>query len=139
MGIHTGEPALGDDGGYLGIDVHRTARICAAGHGGQVLVSQATRSVTADADFQFLDLGEHLFRGFARPERIFQLAAPGLPERFPSLRSPTAGPFEGNEHSLAVVAQAAVMRSRPQMPRALRRRRPTARRLADISWKVRSA
>jgi DNA-binding NarL/FixJ family response regulator/class 3 adenylate cyclase len=89
IGIHTGEPILGESG-YEGLDVHRVARICAAGHGGQVLVSQTTRNLleagqVLEAEFQ--DLGEHGLRGLPRPERIFQLIAPDLPAQFPPLRT----------------------------------------------------
>ena len=88
-GIHTGEPAVGESG-YEGLDVHRVARICAAGHGGQVLVSQTTRNLleagqVLEAEFQ--DLGEHELRGLPRPERLFQLVAPDLPSEFPPLRT----------------------------------------------------
>jgi DNA-binding NarL/FixJ family response regulator/class 3 adenylate cyclase len=88
-GIHTGEPVLGESG-YEGLDVHRVARICQAGHGGQVLVSQTTRNLleagqVPEAEFQ--DLGEHELRGLPRPERIFQLIAPDLPAEFPALRT----------------------------------------------------
>ena len=89
VGIHTGEPLLGESG-YEGLDVHRVARICAAGHGGQVLVSQTTRNLleagqVPEAEFQ--DLGEHELRGLPRPERIFQVLAPELPAKFPALRT----------------------------------------------------
>jgi class 3 adenylate cyclase len=89
VGIHTGEPILGESG-YEGLDVHRVARICAAGHGGQVLVSQTTRNLleagqVPEAEFQ--DLGEHDLRGLPRPERLFQLLAPDLPAEFPPLRT----------------------------------------------------
>jgi DNA-binding NarL/FixJ family response regulator len=88
-GIHTGEPILGESG-YEGLDVHRVARICGAGHGGQVLISQTTRNLleagqVPEAEFQ--DLGEHDLRGLPRPERIFQLLAPDLPAEFPPLRT----------------------------------------------------
>ena len=138
MGIHTGEPALGDDGGYLGLDVHRTARICAAGHGGQVLVSEATRALALDGGVRFVDLGEYQFRGFARAERVYQLAAEGLAERFPALRTASAVPFAGQERTLGKAAQGLVSRGRPKLPAVLRRRPPTARRLADLSWQIRS-
>jgi DNA-binding NarL/FixJ family response regulator/class 3 adenylate cyclase len=89
VAIHTGEPALGESG-YEGLDVHRVARICGAGHGGQVLVSQTTRNLleagqVPEAEFQ--DLGEHELRGLPRPERLFQLIAPDLPAEFPPLRT----------------------------------------------------
>src|SRR5215204_2798011 len=71
MGLHTGEPAV-SDGGYVGIDVHRAARIAAAGHGGQVLVSQATRDLV---DAEVRDLGEHRLKDLSAPERLFQLVA----------------------------------------------------------------
>jgi DNA-binding NarL/FixJ family response regulator len=81
MGIHTGEP-MRVDGGYVGVDVHRAARICAAGHGGQVLISAATRaSLPANADLR--DLGEHRLRGLDEPERIFQLGT----QLHPALRT----------------------------------------------------
>ena len=82
VGLHTGEPALVADG-YLGLDVHRAARICAAGHGGQILLSQATRELVPGEDA--LDLGRHRLKGIARPERIFQLAPVGLRADFPPL------------------------------------------------------
>jgi class 3 adenylate cyclase len=69
MGLHTGEPLVTDEG-YVGLDVHRAARITAAGHGGQVLLSQITRDLV-DADVR--DLGEHLLKDLPRPERIYQL------------------------------------------------------------------
>jgi DNA-binding NarL/FixJ family response regulator/class 3 adenylate cyclase len=83
MGIHTGEPALEDDD-YVGIDVHRVARLCSAGHGGQVLVSGATLEALEDADVE--DLGEHELRGLPEPERIFQLVLTGTENDFPPLR-----------------------------------------------------
>jgi DNA-binding NarL/FixJ family response regulator len=86
MGIHTGEPTLAE-GGYVGIDVHRAARICAAGHGGQVLVSHATHElVVGDEELDFRDLGEHALKGIPRPERIYQLVVPGLADEFGPLR-----------------------------------------------------
>jgi DNA-binding NarL/FixJ family response regulator/class 3 adenylate cyclase len=83
MGIHTGEPALEDDD-YVGIDVHRVARLCSAGHGGQVLVSEATLEALEDADVE--DLGEHELRGLPEPERIFQLVRTDAENAFPPLR-----------------------------------------------------
>ena len=80
MGIHTGEPAVGEEG-YLGVDVVRAARICAEARGGEVLVSETTKSLvqrTADG-IELRDAGEHLFKGFEQPERLFRLAGEGLP------------------------------------------------------------
>jgi DNA-binding NarL/FixJ family response regulator/class 3 adenylate cyclase len=83
MGIHTGVPMLGDDG-YVGLDVHRAHRICSAGHGGQILLSEATSSLVADA--RVLELGVHRLRDLAEPERLFQLVHDELPCAFPQLR-----------------------------------------------------
>jgi predicted ATPase len=69
MGLHTGEPTL-SGGSYTGLDVHRAARIAAAGHGGQVLMSQATRDL---AGVEVRDLGPHHLKDLPEPERIFQL------------------------------------------------------------------
>jgi predicted ATPase/Tfp pilus assembly protein PilF len=80
MGLHTGEPVITDEG-YVGIEVHRAARIAAAGHGGQVLMSQSTHDlVAADA---LKDLGEHRLKDLTAPERIYQLGD----GEFPPLQS----------------------------------------------------
>ena len=83
IGLHTGSPAL-RDGAYFGMDVHRAARICQAGHGGQVLLSAATRD-ELDGGYRLRDLGEHELPGLPEAERIFQLDIPGLPTHFPPL------------------------------------------------------
>jgi DNA-binding NarL/FixJ family response regulator/class 3 adenylate cyclase len=83
MGMHTGQPSVRPEG-YFGIDVHRAARICQAGHGGQILLSEPTRNAF-DGHHLLEDLGIHQLRGLPEPERIFQLNAPGLPNRFPAL------------------------------------------------------
>ena len=72
MGIHTGEASITADE-YHGLAVHRAARICSAGIGGQILVSQATHSLLEDEDLAFVDLGEQQLKDFARPVRIFEL------------------------------------------------------------------
>jgi class 3 adenylate cyclase len=75
MGMHTGEPTVGDEG-YHGLGVHRAARIMAAGHGGQILLSQATCSVLEDDELpgiRLRDLVEHRLKDLDRPEHIFQL------------------------------------------------------------------
>jgi DNA-binding NarL/FixJ family response regulator/class 3 adenylate cyclase len=84
MGMHTGRPAL-SEGTYFGVDVHRAARICQAGHGGQILASADT-GAALEGDAELRDLGEHELRGLPRPERIFQLVVPGLALDFPPLR-----------------------------------------------------
>jgi class 3 adenylate cyclase len=89
MGLHSGEPARHEDG-YVGLDVHRAARIAAAAHGRQVVASDATRLLAAahlPAGVCFRDLGFHRLKDIEAPERLFQLTAVGLPDRFPPLRS----------------------------------------------------
>jgi predicted ATPase/class 3 adenylate cyclase len=87
MGLHTGEPRLTDEG-YVGLDVHKGARIAAVGHGGQVLLSQTTRALV-DADVR--DLGVHRLKDLSAPERIYQLEVDGLPCDFPLLKTVEAG------------------------------------------------
>jgi DNA-binding NarL/FixJ family response regulator/class 3 adenylate cyclase len=77
MGLHTGTAAL-ERSTYVGLDVHRGARVCAAATGGQVLVSSSVRAHAHDTDVQFADLGEHLLPGFPERERIFQVLHEGL-------------------------------------------------------------
>jgi predicted ATPase/class 3 adenylate cyclase len=79
VGLHTGAPLLADEG-YVGDDVHRAARIAAAGHGGQVLVSAATAPLVGG---ELNDLGDHRFKDLAYPERVFQLGG----GQYPPLRS----------------------------------------------------
>jgi len=93
MGVHTGEADVGLDG-YVGLDVHRAARICAAGHGGQVLISGSTRALVADelpADVALRDLGEHRLKDLERPEHLFQLVIGGLLAEFPPPASVSPG------------------------------------------------
>lgn len=121
MGIHTGEPSVGDDG-YLGIAVHRAARICATGNGGQVLVSRTTRDLLEDtrtAEWELRDLGEHALKDFDEPEHLYEIVVAGLPDRFMPLRTPAEQPeeattFAGREHELAAVAQAKTAGIRPE-------------------------
>ncbi|MGZ4381309.1 MAG: adenylate/guanylate cyclase domain-containing protein, partial [Gaiellaceae bacterium] len=84
MGLHTGEPAV-EGGAYLGLDVNRAARICAAAHGGQVLLSQTTRELVTRG-VQTEDLGRFSLAGLTEPEHLFQLVVPGMASRFPSPR-----------------------------------------------------
>src|SRR5918911_4434706 len=102
MGVHRGEPLVTEEG-YVGLDVHRAARIAGVGHGGQVLVSQSTRELV---DEGLQDLGEHRLKDLTAPERIYQLGD----GNFPPLRSlnqsnlpeqPT--PFVGREKELGEV------------------------------------
>jgi predicted ATPase/class 3 adenylate cyclase len=84
MGIHTGEPTRTEEG-YVGVDLHRGARLMAAGHGGQVVLSQATRDLLADVPVR--DLGEHRLKDLTHPQRLYQLLADGLASHFPPPRS----------------------------------------------------
>lgn len=93
MGLHTGQ-AVAADGRYTGLAVHRAARIGAAGHGGQILVSQATQTLLEDEEedlhVHLRDLGEQSLKDLARPVRLYQAAADGLAESFPPVRGHTA-------------------------------------------------
>ena len=89
MGLHTGEPQISDLG-YTGIDVHRAARIGAAAHGEQVLLSQTTVDLVGDElpdGVSLLDLGEHRLKDLRQPKHLYQLVIPGLPSDFPPLKS----------------------------------------------------
>ena len=89
MGLHTGEPEQHDHG-YVGIDLHRGARICAAAHGGQVVVSSVTRALAGDdSDLAFVDLGRHRLRDMG-DERLFQLVVTTGESAFPPLRTSSA-------------------------------------------------
>jgi len=100
MGIHTGTPDLGEEG-YVGVDVHRAARIAACGHGGQGLVSASTAALVGTDGLR--DLGEHRLKDLSAPERIYQLGDGD----FPPLKSLhrtnlpiPATPFLGREREL---------------------------------------
>jgi predicted ATPase/class 3 adenylate cyclase len=112
IGVHTGTGVLGGDD-YVGIDVHRAARIAAAAHGGQTVLSEAT-AVLAERgipdELALRDLGKHRLKDLAQPEAIFQLVVPGLQEEFPVLNTLDAIPnnlpaigtsFVGREDELA--------------------------------------
>jgi predicted ATPase/class 3 adenylate cyclase len=94
MGLHTGEPIVGG-ANYVGLAVHRAARICAVGHGGQILVSSATREVLEDdlrPVISFRDLGERRLKDFDRPEHLFQVVVDDLAADFPPLASVPVSP-----------------------------------------------
>lgn len=115
MALHTGDAEF-RDGDYFGAPLNRVARILAAGHGGQILVSLSTEELVRDAissDIRLLDLGECKLRGMSRPERVFQISADALPASFPPLRflemvpnnlPQTANSFVGREKELQTVA-----------------------------------
>jgi predicted ATPase/class 3 adenylate cyclase len=116
MGVHTGEGILGGDD-YAGIDVHRAARIADAAHGGQVILSDATRGLVQHAlpaGVSLRDLGVHRLRGIADPERLHELVIEGLASDFPAPRTLDARPnnlplqltsFVGREEAIAEVEQ----------------------------------
>jgi predicted ATPase/class 3 adenylate cyclase len=94
IGIHTGEPTATGEG-YVGIDVHRAARVMSAGHGGQVLLTQSTRDLLSgelsDA-VSLRDLGEHRLKDLTHPQRLYQLVIPGLENDFPTPKTLEARP-----------------------------------------------
>jgi predicted ATPase/DNA-binding SARP family transcriptional activator len=116
IGIHTGEPSVGPTG-YVGLDVPRAARICSAGHGGQVLISQSTRELVENElpdGIALRDLGEHRLRDLERPQRLSQLVIEGLPNEFSALRTlenrPTNLPVQptpliGREREVAAIVE----------------------------------
>jgi predicted ATPase/class 3 adenylate cyclase len=104
VGLHTGTPLIGDEG-YVGHDVHRAARVAAAGHGGQVLVSASTARLV---DVELTDLGEHRFKDLSAPERVYQLGDgqfPPLKSLFRTNLPVPATPFLGRERELADVVK----------------------------------
>jgi class 3 adenylate cyclase len=119
MGLHSGEPARHDDG-YVGMDVHRAARIAAAAHGGQVVLSEAACLLAGNRlppGVTMRDLGFHRLKDIAAPEHLYQLVTAGLPEWFPPLKSlgaPTSLP--------ARTADGPATAALPASPRPLSRR-----------------
>src|SRR5437764_66458 len=112
MGIHTGEP-LPAPPKYVGMDVHKAARIMAAAHGGQVVVSAATQRLL-DTRMELVQLGEHRLKDLSQPEPLYQLPIDGLRAEFPALKTignqPTnlpvvATPFIGRAKELAAAGQ----------------------------------
>ena len=92
MGLHTAEPHLSEDG-YVGVGVHRASRICDAGRGGQILVSNATAGIVEDAELpgvELIDLGEHRLKGLPSAQRLFRLVVAGLPSLVGPLRTAEA-------------------------------------------------
>ncbi len=116
MGLHTGEPELTSEG-YIGLDVHRAARIMNAGHGGQVLLSPVTRELVEHDlpdGVSLRDLGEHRLKDIEPPCHLFQMVIPDLPTDFPPLKTldirlhnlpiqPTS--FIGREQEMAAVSE----------------------------------
>ena len=114
MGVHTGQGAL-DGGDYIGLDVHRAARVAASSHGGQVVLSETTRALAADAlptGVSLRDLGDHRLKDLPAPMRLYQLVIDGLPADFPPLRSlgrgnlpPPITGFVGRDAELADISR----------------------------------
>jgi predicted ATPase/class 3 adenylate cyclase len=114
-GVHTGEPLVVPPK-YVGLDVHRAARIMAAGHGGQVLISERTASLSEEAlpdGASLRDLGKHRLKDLSGPQLLYQVVAEGLPSEFPPLKTlgnrPTNLPAQpnrliGRREELALVA-----------------------------------
>ncbi|HUG48985.1 MAG TPA: adenylate/guanylate cyclase domain-containing protein [Candidatus Limnocylindria bacterium] len=99
IGVHAGE-ARRDAEGMLGLDVHRASRVASAAHGGQVLVSETARLLSADGlpdELQLLDLGQHRLKDLTRSERLHQLIAPGMRRDFAPPRT-----LEGTGNNLPV-------------------------------------
>lgn len=109
MGLHTGEPNV-SAAGYAGMDVHRAARICAAAHGGQVLLSETTRELVRhelSPAVGLRDMGEHRLKDLNRPVRLYQLVMDGLTSDFPPLRT-----LNNRPHNLPVQPTSLVGRER---------------------------
>jgi predicted ATPase/class 3 adenylate cyclase len=114
MGVHTCEAEY-RDGDYFGSEVNRAARLMSVAHGDQVVVSLVTSGLVRDGSVGLVDLGEHRLRDLTVAERIFQVCAPGLPEKFAPLRSLDAFPgnlplqvtsFIGRDKELAALGSA---------------------------------
>ena len=111
MGLHTGEVSLNETG-YVGLQVHRAARIAAAGHGGQVLVSSSTAALVGTKRLR--DLGQHRFKDLRAPERVFQLGDgefPPLKSLFRTNLPVPATLFLGREREVAELVELLAQRS----------------------------
>jgi class 3 adenylate cyclase len=96
IGLHTGEPSVGEEG-YLGLDVVRAARICSAGRGGSVLLSESTRALVGSAlpeDVSVFPLGEHHLKDIDEPERVYELEIAGVESGVPA--EPRPAPAHGS-------------------------------------------
>jgi class 3 adenylate cyclase len=116
IGMHTGEPVVSEEG-YHGTGLHRAARIMAAGHGGQVLMSEATAAVLADEEVPGVsvrDLGRHKLKDLDRSEHVFQLLSEGLDQRFPRIRTAAVRPFY--RRPLVIGATAGVLAAAVAIP-----------------------
>jgi predicted ATPase/class 3 adenylate cyclase len=124
VGLHTGRATVTPEG-YVGLDVHRAARIGASGHGGQIIVSSTTSSLLADViagqEWHLRDLGAFALKGLSRSEHLFQLQAPGLAEEFPPPRARQASEVHLPAQLTSLVgrgpeiAQVGALLSRPEV------------------------
>ncbi len=150
IGIHSAE-AVSTDEGYVGLGVHRAARVCAAAHGGQVVLSQTTRELLHETpleEVELRDLGEHRLKDLAKAQRLYQLDIPGLDTEFPPLRSlenrPTNLPLQptplvGRERPASVRSSARRDRDRQALPVRRRRPHPGSRRAVRLRPAPRAA
>ena len=116
IGMHTGEASFSSNT-YAGLNVHRASRVASVAHGGQVLLTDATRALVAGAlpdGATLAELGTHRLKDLEQPERIWQLVIPGLPSTFPPIASPGVTPnnlptrlttFLGREREIAEVTE----------------------------------
>jgi predicted ATPase/class 3 adenylate cyclase len=113
MGLHTGEGRIGG-GSYVGVDVHRAARVAAAGHGGQVLLSASVAALVEHAlppEVSVVDLGDHRLKDLLQPERVFQVAHPELGRDFPPLSTLTGRPTNLPTQTSAFVGRGAELQA----------------------------
>jgi YVTN family beta-propeller protein len=116
IGMHTGEPVVSEEG-YHGTGLHRAARIMAVGHGGQVLMSEATAAVLADEEVPGVgvrDLGRHQLKDLNRSEHVFQLVSEGLDQQFPRIRTAAVRPLY--RRPLVIGATAGVLAAAVAIP-----------------------
>ena len=135
MGVHTGEPISGPEA-YVGVGVQRAARICAAAHGGQVLLSGATRALLEDGlppGTALRELGYYRLKNFDRAEPLFQLLATGLPEVFPPLRAAQDVPSWGGAEPVLASPATALFGREPDLERLTSLLRNPAVRLVTLA------
>jgi class 3 adenylate cyclase len=140
MAIHTGEPEQVGDA-FIGISVHRAARICSAGHGGQILLSATTRDLAEEnlpSGVALIDLGTHRLKDFDRPESISQLVIEGIPPVFTPLKriedQPADTSFTGGEAELARAAED-VIAALPHEKLGTRHRWMTTAKARALDWR----
>jgi class 3 adenylate cyclase len=107
MGLHTGEPAVGDEG-YLGLDVVRAARICTAGQGGHVLLSETTKALLGSSlpeGVSVQPMGERRLKDLDEPERVYELVIDGVEQPEPSAASPAGQRARDDEDFEAQAAE----------------------------------